>query len=325
MSPESVAGLNGARSGLFFRAIEIIEAIKPASVLFENVPGLLSSNHGDDFLCVLSSFQDAGYVIDTDILDCAGVLTLGLAQRRRRVFIACQHINHLLNEKSSSSRLTIAQCLCESFALALDVAGTPLNISSNDWDFDATRPLDSLQKRIKLFSLDREEQASILAENLAEIPTSSGFAPGGYSESRDGKREYKPCSWIQNMRNKKTWRCCSPRSRAPRSHGSRYWMLTLADIERVHQGINLKSETTESTIYSFARANLSIARLIARSETSCPSFWSAESSCSTALKGYIGYARRASSSLFTEMGWIQPWANFLAEALQAEEACLPKR
>ena len=61
------AGLDGERSGLFMEVIRIIkemrkaekengradEFIRPRYGLLENVPGLLSSNKGDDFRCVL--------------------------------------------------------------------------------------------------------------------------------------------------------------------------------------------------------------------------------------------------------------------------------
>jgi DNA (cytosine-5)-methyltransferase 1 len=64
------AGLAGERSGLFMEMIRIIkemrakdemdgravELIRPRFVLWENVPGALSSNNGEDFRCVLEEF-----------------------------------------------------------------------------------------------------------------------------------------------------------------------------------------------------------------------------------------------------------------------------
>lgn len=64
------AGLAGERSGLFMEMIRIIkemrakdgmggrtdELIRPRFVLWENVPGALSSNGGEDFRCVLEEF-----------------------------------------------------------------------------------------------------------------------------------------------------------------------------------------------------------------------------------------------------------------------------
>ena len=80
------AGLAGSRSGLFYDAIRIVRAIKPAIVLLENVPGLLSSNQGHDFAIVLRELGEgwpcaevAWRVLDSQYF--------GVAQRRRRVFI----------------------------------------------------------------------------------------------------------------------------------------------------------------------------------------------------------------------------------------------
>ena len=64
------AGLAGERSGLFMEMIRIIkemrakdgmdrradELIRPRFILWENVPGALSSNGGEDFRCVLEEF-----------------------------------------------------------------------------------------------------------------------------------------------------------------------------------------------------------------------------------------------------------------------------
>src|SRR5712692_3880017 len=51
------AGLGGERSGLFYEAMRIVRELSPALVVFENVPGLLSSNGGRDFLAVLRCFR----------------------------------------------------------------------------------------------------------------------------------------------------------------------------------------------------------------------------------------------------------------------------
>jgi DNA (cytosine-5)-methyltransferase 1 len=42
-------GLNGPRSGLFFRLSELAKIKKPRVILIENVHGLLNSNNGKDF------------------------------------------------------------------------------------------------------------------------------------------------------------------------------------------------------------------------------------------------------------------------------------
>lgn len=47
------AGLNGKRTGLFFDAVGIIQAIKPRFVVLENVTGLINSNDGKDLQTVI--------------------------------------------------------------------------------------------------------------------------------------------------------------------------------------------------------------------------------------------------------------------------------
>lgn len=56
------AGLDGERSGLFHQAIRIIREMreathgeKPRFIVWENVPGAFSSNHGQDFKAVLDA------------------------------------------------------------------------------------------------------------------------------------------------------------------------------------------------------------------------------------------------------------------------------
>jgi DNA-cytosine methyltransferase len=78
------AGLDGARSGLFFEFARLIDAFRPGWVLVENVPGLLSSNGGRDFGVVLETLAGLGYGVAWRVLDSR---FFGVPQRRRRVFI----------------------------------------------------------------------------------------------------------------------------------------------------------------------------------------------------------------------------------------------
>lgn len=88
-------GLEGLRSGLFHEAIRIIKEMKNATnnqfpkwTIWENVPGALSSNKGNDFARVIDEMADIGALaIEWHILDAQW---FGVAQRRRRVFVlAC--------------------------------------------------------------------------------------------------------------------------------------------------------------------------------------------------------------------------------------------
>jgi DNA-cytosine methyltransferase len=86
------AGLDGA-SGLFFQDVRIIREMRQATqnqypkyAIMENVPGIYSSNKGADFREVMDEISRLGFVADANILDAQ---EFGVAQRRKRVFIAC--------------------------------------------------------------------------------------------------------------------------------------------------------------------------------------------------------------------------------------------
>ena len=77
-------GLEGERSGLFFRYAELIKEKRPRWVFIENVPGLLNSAKGEDFKVVLSTLDELGYGVAWRVLDAK---FFGTPQRRRRTYI----------------------------------------------------------------------------------------------------------------------------------------------------------------------------------------------------------------------------------------------
>lgn len=81
-------GLAASRSGLFFQLVRILQASRPEWFVFENVPGLLSSNRGRDMAIVLDSLVQCGYGVAYRILNAQ---FFGVAQRRERVFLVGHH------------------------------------------------------------------------------------------------------------------------------------------------------------------------------------------------------------------------------------------
>ena len=77
-------GLVGDRGALWWEMHRIIADLRPTWVVGENVPGLLSSNKGQDFLAIITSLVQLGYGCTWAILDSQ---YFGVAQRRRRLFI----------------------------------------------------------------------------------------------------------------------------------------------------------------------------------------------------------------------------------------------
>lgn len=105
---------NVTRSGLFYRASELIRGLRPRTAIFENVPGLITSNRGADFARVLLQMADIGYGPTTWVtLDSQH---FGVAQRRRRVF----------GFSSRNSEPDIAEgCAAEILAIESRLRGNP--------------------------------------------------------------------------------------------------------------------------------------------------------------------------------------------------------
>lgn len=84
----SVAGLRGGldddRGNLSLEFCRLAQREQPRWIVWENVPGVLSSNGGRDFGSILGALEDIGYGIAYRVLDAQ---YFGVAQRRRRVFV----------------------------------------------------------------------------------------------------------------------------------------------------------------------------------------------------------------------------------------------
>jgi DNA (cytosine-5)-methyltransferase 1 len=79
------AGLAGERTGLFYEFARILQELRPAWFVFENVPGLFSSNRGRDFAEILRVLMaECRYGVSWRVLDSR---YFNVAQRRKRVFI----------------------------------------------------------------------------------------------------------------------------------------------------------------------------------------------------------------------------------------------
>lgn len=84
----SVAGLRGGldddRGNLALEYLRLADRLRPRWLVWENVPGVLSSNGGRDFGAILGGMVELGYGFAYRVLDAQ---FLGVAQRRRRVFV----------------------------------------------------------------------------------------------------------------------------------------------------------------------------------------------------------------------------------------------
>jgi len=76
---------------LWKKFFEIVESVRPANIVIENVKGLLSSNRGWDFAWILHKMDEIGYDAEWDVLNSKD---FGVPQNRERLFI----IGHLRGE-----------------------------------------------------------------------------------------------------------------------------------------------------------------------------------------------------------------------------------
>jgi DNA (cytosine-5)-methyltransferase 1 len=77
-------GLDDPRGNLMLTYLAIAERYAPKWIVWENVPGVLSSNGGRDFGTFLAALGQIGYGFAYRVLDAQ---YFGVAQRRRRVFV----------------------------------------------------------------------------------------------------------------------------------------------------------------------------------------------------------------------------------------------
>ena len=309
------AGLSGDRGNLTLQFLELVKKTNPTWIVWENVPGVISDKT-EALKHFLDGLEELGYVVDIDILDAQ---FFGLAQRRRRVFICAQRSDAILKAKTLSSCLTMAQCLAEILRFGLGVLSTRSQTGFVFSESKGSKPIHSLKRRMKLFGLlsPQGEAVSQLQDSLDELQRLSG-------------RDPIALDWVSGSGNSRIFEAIRSRALSKRKahqDGSGSTEMSWSEIleeclasMRLCITSTVESATTESRIYTCALMALRISGLITQSMESSPTFWSAASLASTALREFISYARSASSDLFGDVGWVHAWRDFIEQAEQADKA-----
>lgn len=151
-------GLDGKRSGLWFEFYRILTELLPRFAVIENVPGLMSSNDGQDIQIIIDSLTQIGYNVDIDIKDAQ---EFGVAQRRRRVFLTCVRLDGLLQKRTNLSRQIsadlLAQILLNTWA-AIPQASSLVPLHSV-YEKPIERSVNLLRKMTSLLEITRERLA----------------------------------------------------------------------------------------------------------------------------------------------------------------------
>ncbi len=98
-------GLDDARGNLAIEFCRLAGRLRPRWVVWENVPGVLSSNGGRDFGAILGALAELGYGCAWRVLDAQ---YFGVPQRRRRVFV----VGHLGDWRRAAAVLLEREGLC---------------------------------------------------------------------------------------------------------------------------------------------------------------------------------------------------------------------
>lgn len=149
---------------------EMLEATNreyPKFVVFENVPGMLSSNNGNDFIAALDMMSELRFIPDPNIHDAQ---YCGVPQRRRRIGIAWANTDVILRKRTILSDSIMLQCLSEILLIDLVEVLRVFGIEPKGRQYRAKwLSEDGRRRRIELFSLQKESALQMWQRRLDEM------------------------------------------------------------------------------------------------------------------------------------------------------------
>ena len=169
-------GLDDPRGQLMFSFLELAERLRPRWVLWENVPGVLSSGQpkGSDFGCLVQGLVERGYGVAWRVLD---AVNFGTPQRRRRVFL----VGCLGDWRAASEVLSIGEGLSgyltsggkKRKGIAAD-AGNGVEAQSRYYDFQAIGKYGNDGSASTLMARDYKDSKDLVVDPVAFTPSSFG-------------------------------------------------------------------------------------------------------------------------------------------------------
>lgn len=178
----SIAGLRGGldddRGNLALEFLRLAQRTRPKWLVWENVPGVLSSNGGRDFGSIIGGMVECGYGIAYRVLDAQ---YFGVPQRRRRVFV----VGCLGDAASAAAVLFERQSLCgnspprrekregasQGARGGINFSGQSLAVSSNE-GVAPTYEQDEVASAMK--ARDYKDATDLVAQAYSIMPMNSG-------------------------------------------------------------------------------------------------------------------------------------------------------
>lgn len=302
-------GLDDPRGNLMLTYLSLAERKKPQWIVWENVPGVLSSNGGRDFACFLDSLEELRYICDVEILDAQ---FFGVAQRRRRVFVCGQSVDSIMNQKTVTSGLTIAQCLTEILHSIL-IETLCLFERGRIKLEQANLSRDGVRRRMNLFGILTEDcnykkwQQLLVDVFLKSVPMQKNWdLPHGGKTERELTLEDLLMASPTEIQSTLT------------EESLKKALEDLYDLMKLYTTSTLTKETIQSKIFLFFQIGEVIGRLICRLSGSSPNSLSATLSFLTLSQELTNYARQTSRELFSEMDGVYQVDNFVQQAGRRE-------
>ena len=176
---------SGTRSSLAFHFARLCRELQPRWVVWENVPGVLTSNGGRDFAHFIRSIGDCGSSLAYRTLDAQWVRVDGLPravpQRRRRVWL----VGHL-----GDSWRTPAEVLFEPQGVRGD--SPPRRIAGQGFTREAGVGFEGADRPVPTNSNGGDVMPALTARDLEARMTGQADRSGGYVMQPSGFDPYEP-------------------------------------------------------------------------------------------------------------------------------------
>lgn len=298
------AGLSGKQSGLFWEIVRIAKELRPPFLLLENVPGLLSSNNGEDIMIILDALYELGYIVEVDECDSR---YFGVAQRRRRLFfIGINASVGLLGRTLFSSRTRCA-FLAQSLLDALESLSRPWPTDASGSDSSAGIAERGLLRKMRCCEASLGKSAwlnwlSVCTDQLqpsvtAPSASDSPHGESGLPDELDTDALVAEASFAGNI-----WRL---------------WRELWGDLSESPKASTISTwskQTTDLKICICAEISLLTYWHTVASKPSSPHCWNAVSSTLTAVLASIESAERIANDLFATPTWRDRARLFLEQA-----------
>ena len=185
-------GLYGARSGLFWQWIRVIDELseKPPIVVAENVVGLISSAHGENYRKVHESLVERGYHVGAVMLDAVH----WVPQSRKRVFVIAVDKKIDIRPFVSDTPLWCHSGPVRKVASSFDewvwwdLPAPPASSLSLESIIDFDAPCDSVEKRNRLLLMIPDKHMEALRLFLRK----GRHVFPAYKRTRHGRHQLNP-------------------------------------------------------------------------------------------------------------------------------------